>query len=56
MTEFPGELLDLVNASIDLKEPLPHDLPQFLDALLEAAPGLRDDPRYAAVRNVVRRE
>ena len=36
VTEFPGELLDLVNASIDLKEPLPHDLPQFLDALLEA--------------------
>jgi hypothetical protein len=56
LRRFPEELLDLAHASIDHKEPVPYDLRQFLDGLLEVAPGLHDDARYTALRNAARLE
>ena len=53
--QFPRELLDLAHAAIDFNEPMPYDLPQFLQALIGAAPELRDDPRYAALLAASRR-
>lgn len=53
--ESPEAVLDLASASIDLNEELPYDLAQFLDALVAAAPQVRDDARYVALRNALRR-
>jgi hypothetical protein len=52
---FPREILDLVSGSIDLKEPPPDDLAKFLNEAVAAAPDLRDDARYVALRNRLRR-
>ena len=53
--QFPRELLGLAHAAIDFKEPMPYDLPQFLQLLVDAAAELRDDPRYAALLAACRR-
>jgi hypothetical protein len=52
---FPHEIFDLVSASIDLREPPPYDLAKFLDEVAAAAPDLRDDARYVALRNRLQR-
>ena len=49
--QYPHQIFDLVSASIELKEPPPYDLTKFLDELIVAAPDLRDDARYVALRN-----
>ena len=53
--QFPHEIFDLVSASIDLNEPPPFDLAKFLDEVIAAAPDLRDDARYVALRNRLQR-
>lgn len=53
--QFPHEIFDLVSASIDLTEPPPYDLAKFLDEVVSAAPDLRDDARYVALRNRLQR-
>jgi hypothetical protein len=52
---FPHEIFDLVSASIDLEEPPPYDLAKFLNEAVAAAPDLRDDARYVALRNRLQR-
>ena len=52
---FPHEIFDLVRATIELDEPPPYDLARFLDDVVVAAPDLRDDAGYVAMRNRLQR-
>jgi hypothetical protein len=51
ISRFPQEIFDLASASIELREPPPYDLVKFLDEVIVAAPDLRDNARYVALRN-----
>jgi hypothetical protein len=55
ISRFPQEIFDLASASIELREPPPYDLVKFLDEVIVAAPDLRDDARYVALRNRLQR-
>jgi NAD-dependent SIR2 family protein deacetylase len=55
ISRFSHEIFDLVSASIELGEPPPYDLANFLDDVIVAAPNLRDDARYVALRNRLQR-
>jgi hypothetical protein len=55
ISRFPHEIFDLLSASTELEDPPPYDLAKFLDEVVAAAADVRDDPRYASLRNRLQR-